>query len=166
MTPDADADLVVLGGGLTGLTLAARLAREQSGPRVIVLEPRTEYQDDRSWCFWRPERHELSHRVSASWKTWTFSDAAGRTIRHQVPGLAYRLHRRLYSGRGRRGAPLAGRAGGEPGRVPPRVRPALRVGLELRSVGLAAFSRRIRAAHRSGAVASRPGQRHLRGAGR
>lgn len=89
MTPAVDADLVILGGGLAGLTLAARLARERSGLRVVVLEPRTAYQDDRSWCFWRPEEHDLSHLVSRSWKTWTFSDAAGLTVRHQVPGLAY-----------------------------------------------------------------------------
>ena len=89
----ADADLVILGAGLAGLTLAARLARERSGPRVVLLEPRTAYQDDRSWCFWRPEQHDLSHLVSQRWKTWAFSDAAGRTVRHQVPGLAYQYVR-------------------------------------------------------------------------
>ncbi|MBG6212873.1 MAG: NAD(P)-binding protein [Cryobacterium sp.] len=93
MTPAVDAPLVVLGAGLAGLTLAARLARERSGPRVVVLEPRTAYQDDRSWCFWRPEQHDLSHLVSQRWKTWTFSDAAGVTVRHQVPGLAYQYVR-------------------------------------------------------------------------
>lgn len=93
MTPAVDADLIILGGGLAGLTLAARLARERSGPRVIVLEPRTTYQDDRSWCFWRPEQHNLSHLVSHQWKTWTFSDAAGAIVRHQVPGLTYQYIR-------------------------------------------------------------------------
>lgn len=93
MTPAVHADLVILGGGLAGLTLAARLARERSGLRVVVLEPRTVYQDDRSWCFWRPDQHDLSHLVSHSWKTWTFSDPAGLTVRHRVPGLAYQYIR-------------------------------------------------------------------------
>lgn len=93
MTCAVDADLVILGGGLAGLTLAARLARERSGLRVVVLEPRTVYQDDRSWCFWRPEQNDLSHLVSHSWKTWTFSDPAGRTFRHRVPGLTYQYIR-------------------------------------------------------------------------
>ncbi|MBC7442879.1 MAG: NAD(P)-binding protein [Ramlibacter sp.] len=93
MTPAVDADLVILGGGLAGLTLAARLAREGSGRRIVVLEPRTAYQDDRSWCFWRPEQHDLSHLVSRSWKTWTFSDEMGVSIRHQVPGLTYQYIR-------------------------------------------------------------------------
>ena len=93
MTSAVHADLVILGGGLAGLTLAARLARERSGLQVVVLEPRTVYQDDRSWCFWRPDQHDLSHLVSHSWTTWTFSDAAGLTVRHQVPGLAYQYIR-------------------------------------------------------------------------
>jgi len=93
MTPSLDADLVVLGGGLAGLTLAARLARERCELRVVVLEPRTAYQDDRSWCFWRPEQHDLSHLVSRRWSTWTFSDPAGDTVRHRVPGLAYQYVR-------------------------------------------------------------------------
>ncbi|TFD69721.1 lycopene cyclase family protein [Cryobacterium ruanii] len=89
----ADADLVILGAGLAGLSLAARLARECSGPRVVLLEPRTAYRDDRSWCFWRPEQHDLSYLVSRRWKTWTFSDVGGRNVRHQVPGLAYQYVR-------------------------------------------------------------------------
>ena len=56
-----DLDLVVLGGGCAGLSLAVRLA-EQAGRcrRVTVLESRSAYANDRSWCFWRlgPHRHE------------------------------------------------------------------------------------------------------------
>jgi len=89
----ADADLLILGAGLAGLTLAARLARECSSPRIVLLEPRTAYRDDRSWCFWRPEQHDLSHLVSRRWNTWTFSDAAGTIVRHHVPGLAYQYVR-------------------------------------------------------------------------
>lgn len=65
----ADLDLAVLGGGCAGLSLAERLA-EQAGPcrRVAVLEPRTRYSNDRSWCFWRlaPHRHDalVKHRWS------------------------------------------------------------------------------------------------------
>lgn len=93
MTPVLDADVVVLGGGLAGLSLAARLARAKDSPRVLVVEPRTAYLDDRSWCFWRPERHDQSHLVSRRWPTWTFSDPTGTTERHQVPGLTYQYIR-------------------------------------------------------------------------
>jgi lycopene beta-cyclase len=63
----ADFDLVVLGGGCAGLSLALRLA-EQPGAckRVLVLESRAAYTNDRSWCFWRlgPHRHEALVRRS------------------------------------------------------------------------------------------------------
>lgn len=63
-----DFDLVVLGGGCAGLSLATRLA-EHPGVcrRVAVLESRSAYTNDRSWCFWRlgPHRHEAL--VNRSW---------------------------------------------------------------------------------------------------
>ena len=96
MTPtSAPTDLVILGGGCAGLTLAARLADRQrdAGPgrrlRVEVVEPRREYVDDRSWCFWRPEHHDLSHLVSHSWEGWRFSGESGPVFHHRVRSLRY-----------------------------------------------------------------------------
>ncbi len=96
MTPtSAVTDLVILGGGCAGLSLAARLADHQraagSGARlrVDIVEPRTEYTDDRSWCFWRPEHHELSGLVSHSWAGWRFSGDNGTVFHHRVRGLRY-----------------------------------------------------------------------------
>ncbi len=89
----ADADLVILGAGCAGLSLAARLARAESGLRVDIVEPRTDYEDDRSWCFWRPERHDLSDLVSHSWDGWRFSGAEGPALHHRVAGLRYQYVR-------------------------------------------------------------------------
>ncbi len=63
-----DLDLVVLGGGCAGLSLALRLA-EEAGPcrRVAVLEARTAYRHDRSWCFWRAGPHRYEPLVKRSW---------------------------------------------------------------------------------------------------
>lgn len=64
----ADLDLVVLGGGCAGLSLAVRLA-EQPGRcrRVAVLESRSNYTNDRSWCFWRTGPHRYDALVRRSW---------------------------------------------------------------------------------------------------
>lgn len=89
-----DADLIVLGGGCAGLSLAQRLARGKSGLRVLVLERRTSYQDDRTWCFWqRPQRAPgLAHR---RWPRWRFS-CDGRRVTHHAPAYAeYRCVRSL-----------------------------------------------------------------------
>ena len=63
-----DFDLVILGGGCAGLSLALRLA-EQPGHcrRVLVLESRTAYTNDRSWCFWRLGPHRFDTLVKRSW---------------------------------------------------------------------------------------------------
>ena len=67
-----DLDLAILGGGCAGLSLALRLA-EQPGrrQRVMVIESRSAYTNDRSWCFWRlgPHRHEPL--VKRSWSSVT-----------------------------------------------------------------------------------------------
>jgi len=84
---------VILGAGCAGLSLAARLARSAAGTRVEVVEPRTEYDDDRSWCFWRPQRHDLSELVSHRWDTWRFSGPTGAAVHHQVTGLSYQYIR-------------------------------------------------------------------------
>ena len=63
-----DLDLVVLGGGCAGLSLALRLA-EQPGRcrRVMVLESRSVYSNDRSWCFWRLGPHRYETLIRRSW---------------------------------------------------------------------------------------------------
>ncbi|CAN1498962.1 carotene-cycl, lycopene cyclase family protein [Burkholderiaceae bacterium] len=65
-------DLAIIGGGCAGLSLARELAERQTSHSVMILEPRTHYQDDRSWCFWAPQQHALSHLVSHTWTAWLF----------------------------------------------------------------------------------------------
>jgi lycopene beta-cyclase len=51
--PTFHADLLILGGGCAGLSLATRLATRCPALKVIVVEPRTQYVEDRTWCGWR-----------------------------------------------------------------------------------------------------------------
>jgi len=90
-----DADVVILGAGCAGLSLASRLAQARTTLRVVLLDPRTNYRDDRSWCFWRPAQHDLTDLVSAHWAAWRFSDTTGRTALHRVPGLSYQYIRSI-----------------------------------------------------------------------
>ena len=63
-----DLDLVVLGGGCAGLSLALRLA-ERPGrcERAMVIESRSTYTNDRSWCFWRLGPHRYEPLVKRTW---------------------------------------------------------------------------------------------------
>jgi lycopene beta-cyclase len=64
-----DADLLILGGGCAGLSLGLRLADAvPTGRRTLILESRSTYTDDRTWCFWRLQPHRFEHLVRHQWQ--------------------------------------------------------------------------------------------------
>ncbi len=61
-------DLIILGGGCAGLSLATRLSRQGgSTPRTLVLERRPQYENDRTWCFWELPGSEATDLVEHRW---------------------------------------------------------------------------------------------------
>ncbi|MEO0492993.1 MAG: lycopene cyclase family protein [Actinomycetota bacterium] len=82
-------DLVVLGGGCAGLSLAARLADLAAPPTVRVLEARTEYANDRTWSFWAPREHEWSDIASHRWDTWRFSTPQTTALHRPTADVSY-----------------------------------------------------------------------------
>ena len=78
-----EADVIILGGGCAGLSLACRLAdfaaRGNRIPQIIVLERRRAYVEDRTWCFWHERNQPLPYPVAARWSRWRFS--SGKTSR-------------------------------------------------------------------------------------
>ncbi|MEY3125406.1 MAG: hypothetical protein RLZZ573_1926 [Pseudomonadota bacterium] len=67
-------DIVILGGGLGGLALAAELAApEFSSLSVLVLEKRSRYVRDRTWSYWATTPHRYSHLERCQWSTWSVS---------------------------------------------------------------------------------------------
>ncbi len=92
-TPEYDADLVILGAGGAGLALASRLAQAATSLRVIAVDVRTEYTDDRSWCFWADDAHDLRPIVSREWSDWTYQAVGGPAHAHRVDGETYQYVR-------------------------------------------------------------------------
>ena len=61
-------DLLILGGGCAGLSLARRLATlGDRCPRTQILEQRSEYLADRTWCFWDEPKAALTELISHRW---------------------------------------------------------------------------------------------------
>ncbi len=74
---DQIADVIILGGGCAGLALARELANRQFGGEVIIFEPRREYTDDRSWCFWADPGHPDTRLARHRWRRWESSVRCG-----------------------------------------------------------------------------------------
>ncbi len=61
-------DLLILGGGCAGLSLARRLATLGNRcPRTHILERRSEYLADRTWCFWDEPKAALTELIGHRW---------------------------------------------------------------------------------------------------
>ena len=89
-----DYDLIVIGGGCAGLSLARRLIEDESTLRVLILEHRDAYSDDRTWCFWENSDHSLKNLEAKTWATWQFSCADDAIFSHRSDSdLAYRCIR-------------------------------------------------------------------------
>ncbi len=74
-------DIVILGGGLGGLSLAVELsAPEFSGVSVLVSEKRESYVRDRTWSYWTDQPHRYSHLERHQWNQWSVS--SGEVTHH------------------------------------------------------------------------------------
>jgi lycopene beta-cyclase len=64
-------DIVIAGGGLSGLAMAVELAQPQFAHlKVLLVEARSSYQRDRTWSFWAQGDHPHAHLERAQWARW------------------------------------------------------------------------------------------------
>lgn len=76
-----ETDLLILGGGAAGLSLARRLAEQgAAAPRTLVLESRAAYVDDRTWCFWMQPSARLPHLVRRRWAKVSLASPTERVV--------------------------------------------------------------------------------------
>jgi lycopene beta-cyclase len=85
-------DIVIVGGGLSGLALAVELAApEFAALSVLVLEKRPTYLRDRTWSYWVPSsgtQHRYSALERSRWSQWAVS-LNDRTCKQSSTQLVY-----------------------------------------------------------------------------
>ena len=70
-------DLIILGGGCAGLSLSMALAAQGARcPRTLVIEPRTDYPNDRTWCYWSDRTAPVPYWVRHRWQTMRVTHAS------------------------------------------------------------------------------------------
>ncbi|MGY6631834.1 MAG: lycopene cyclase family protein [Wenzhouxiangella sp.] len=94
-TRSPEHDLIIIGGGCAGLSLAGRLASQRSPLSAAVIETRSEYRDDRSWCFFAPARHRHDHLISHRWSRWLVGRENRALIERQSRQFSYQYIRSL-----------------------------------------------------------------------
>ena len=71
-------DVIILGGGCAGLSLATRLASSGGPcPRVVVLEGRAAYAHDRTWCFFKDSQAPAQNSVQHAWPSMRITSGSG-----------------------------------------------------------------------------------------
>ncbi|MCY7305665.1 MAG: hypothetical protein LH632_05850, partial [Rhodoferax sp.] len=84
-------DLVILGGGCAGLSLSMALAPHGTRcPRTLVIEPRTEYTNDRTWCCWSDQSEAVPYPTQHQWQTMRVAHA-GRSVLLDCGSTPYQM---------------------------------------------------------------------------
>ena len=74
-------ELIILGGGCAGLSLAARLVQQRPNIALTVVEPRAHYEEDRTWCGWRIAPHFFSDCVVCHCDRWRIASSQASLLR-------------------------------------------------------------------------------------
>jgi lycopene beta-cyclase len=87
-------DVIIVGGGASGLSLAQRLVANGSPTVTLVEAPDGPLRPpERTWCYWDADTDELDEAVGASWSRLRIHDADGGVITVDPSPLRYRMLR-------------------------------------------------------------------------
>ena len=67
---EQETDVLILGAGLSGTSLAHHLIELGYEGRITLLDKRTNFDREQRWCTWSDAPPSLSHLVSHRWNAW------------------------------------------------------------------------------------------------
>ena len=68
-------DYIIVGGGCAGLSLAYELDIHEKlkNKTLAIIEPRSEYKNDKTWSFWKVIPHNFDDCVKKSWENFSIN---------------------------------------------------------------------------------------------
>ncbi len=74
-------DLLIIGAGCAGLSLALNLVEAGiTDHSITVVDPRTSFHNDRTWCFWNLQPHLFEDAVSYRWANWRLAGSGSEVV--------------------------------------------------------------------------------------
>ena len=87
----SDVDLLIVGGGCAGLSLAMQLTRfDERIPKTLILEQRARYENDRTWCFWGDENTPFASLARHRWRAVSVANS-DKSVRVECGISPYRM---------------------------------------------------------------------------
>ncbi len=80
-------DYLIIGGGCAGLSLAYRMSMDPffDSKLILIVEPQTKSQNDRTWSFWSKDQHFYNKWAIKSWKELAFKGKKKATTLNIAP---------------------------------------------------------------------------------
>ncbi|MEX0677754.1 MAG: lycopene cyclase family protein [Pirellulales bacterium] len=77
-------DIALAGAGLAAMSLAVRLSELPDAPHIVLIDPRTEFPHDRTWCHWQLHQTPFDPAITHRWPQWTVRSSPRATTRRGV----------------------------------------------------------------------------------
>lgn len=80
---------VILGAGCAGLSLCYSLLEAGVTERILILDRREAFTDDRTWCFWNLRPHPFAALATHCWHSWRVYGPGGDEVRQDRTKTGY-----------------------------------------------------------------------------
>jgi lycopene beta-cyclase len=88
------ADIIIAGGGASGLSLACRLADsvELKDKNIIIIDKDSKSTNDRTWCFWEKDESYFESIIFHKWQNLRI-DGEGEVLTRNINPYSYKMLR-------------------------------------------------------------------------
>jgi len=87
-------DYIIIGAGASGLQLALAMLRDDffKSKKIGVLEKRTTFKNDKTWCYWETGDGHYDNIIHKSWKSG-YVKAFGKSVNFDLGNYTYKMIR-------------------------------------------------------------------------